>query len=211
MGFTNESLTSAWSTESHRNWLANDCQPNFWRDVTPDPRKHCGPYSPIVAKKGGQQKSPSQRQKHTVDRFHHDTIGAVAIDAQGHIASGTSTNGAAHKIPGRVGDSPIVGAGSYCDEEVGGAAATGDGDIILRYLVSYQAVENLRRGMSPEDAAKEVLGRIPRKFPTAQIGLVVVSSKTGVYAASCLNIDGGFPFMVAVGPAGVVKKVAKCI
>ena len=210
MGFTNESLTSDWSRESHLKWRQNNCQPNYWRAVTPDPQKSCGPYKPLSLKKKNSDHL-QQRRTHLVDRTHHDTIGAVAIDAQGRIASGTSTNGATHKIPGRVGDSPIVGAGSYCDQEVGGAAATGDGDVILRYLVSYQAVENMRRGMAPEAAAKEVLGRIPAKFPTAQIGLVVVSAKTGAYAASCLNIVGGFPYVVGVAPGGVQNKTARCI
>lgn len=64
----------------------------------------------------------------------HDTIGMIAIDIRGHIASGTSTNGAKNKIPGRVGDSPVIGAGSYADQEVGAASATGDGDIMMRFL-----------------------------------------------------------------------------
>jgi len=62
----------------------------------------------------------------------HDTIGMIAIDVNGRMASGTSTNGANHKIPGRLGDSPIAGSGSYVDQDVGAAAATGDGDILMR-------------------------------------------------------------------------------
>ena len=65
----------------------------------------------------------------------------VAIDINGKIAAGTSTNGAKFKIPGRVGDSPIPGAGAYADTNVGGAAATGDGDIMLRFLPSYQLIK----------------------------------------------------------------------
>lgn len=64
----------------------------------------------------------------------HDTIGMLAIDSRGRIAAGTSTNGANHKIPGRIGDSPIPGAGAYADQEAGAAAGTGDGDIMMRFL-----------------------------------------------------------------------------
>ena len=64
----------------------------------------------------------------------HDTIGVLAIDTKGHIAAGTSTNGAKFKIPGRIGDSPIAGAGAYADQEVGAAAGTGAGDIMMRFL-----------------------------------------------------------------------------
>lgn len=64
----------------------------------------------------------------------HDTIGVIAMDTNGHIAAGTSTNGAKYKIPGRIGDSPIAGAGAYADSKVGAAAATGAGDIMMRFL-----------------------------------------------------------------------------
>jgi len=64
----------------------------------------------------------------------------VAIDVNGSIACGTSSNGAAFKIPGRVGDSPIVGAGAYCETGVGGATGTGDGDQMMRFLPSFAAV-----------------------------------------------------------------------
>jgi N4-(beta-N-acetylglucosaminyl)-L-asparaginase len=61
----------------------------------------------------------------------------IAIDLKGHIAAGTSTNGAQNKIAGRVGDSPVAGAGAYADEEVGAAASTGDGDIMMRFVPRY--------------------------------------------------------------------------
>lgn len=75
-------------------------------------------------------------EKHVsyVNEENHDTIGVVAIDSNGHVAAGTSTNGAKNKIPGRIGDSPIAGAGAYADQKVGAAAATGDGDIMMRFL-----------------------------------------------------------------------------
>lgn len=66
----------------------------------------------------------------------------LAIDSQGHTAAGTSTNGANHKIPGRIGDSPIAGAGAYADQDVGAAAGTGDGDIMMRFLPRYPTSHN---------------------------------------------------------------------
>lgn len=64
----------------------------------------------------------------------------VAIDGNGSIACGTSSNGATYKIPGRVGDSPVAGAGAYCETGIGGATATGDGDQMMRFLPSFAAV-----------------------------------------------------------------------
>jgi len=82
----------------------------------------------MVTKKPDYRKNSfdSANKEHLVEG--HDTIGMIAIDSNGSIACGTTTNGATYKIPGRVGDSPIMGAGTYCQTGVGGAAATGDGD-----------------------------------------------------------------------------------
>jgi N4-(beta-N-acetylglucosaminyl)-L-asparaginase len=74
-----------------------------------------------------------------VDLDNHDTIGVVALDTRGRLAAGVSTNGQKYKIPGRIGDSAVTGAGAYADGEVGAAAATGDGDIIMRFLPRYLA------------------------------------------------------------------------
>lgn len=100
------------------------------QNVKPDATTTCGPYHP-------QMKLARTKFEHfssTSDENNHDTIAMIAIDIQGKIAAGTSTNGLRHKIPGRVGDSPIPGAGAYADQEVGAAAATGDGDIMMRFL-----------------------------------------------------------------------------
>lgn len=196
MGFTLQNLTSQWSAHNYKQWQTNNCQPNYWRNVQPNPNKSCGPYTPI---QGPTKTIITKREnKPKVNKHNHDTIGAVAIDTSGRIATGTSTNGMNHKMAGRVGDSPIVGSGSYVDQEVGGAAATGDGDIIMRFLSSYQAVENMRHGMSPRAAGEEALRRILQKYPDAQAGIVVVSTH-GDYGAACINIENGFPYSVASG------------
>lgn len=90
----------------------------------------------------------------------HDTVGSIALDAMGQLCVGCSTNGREFKIPGRVGDSPIAGAGAYGDQAVGGAVATGNGDIMMRFLPTYHAVELMRQGVSPENACKAAIKRI---------------------------------------------------
>jgi N4-(beta-N-acetylglucosaminyl)-L-asparaginase len=90
----------------------------------------------------------------------HDTVGVICLDAEGRLACGTSTSGWAYKHPGRVGDSPVVGAGLYCDGRVGAAVATGDGEEILRVCLSHLVVELMRNHMSPQvRCAESVLGK----------------------------------------------------
>jgi isoaspartyl peptidase/L-asparaginase-like protein (Ntn-hydrolase superfamily) len=79
----------------------------------------------------------NENESAAIELNNHDTIGMVAIDSDGHIAAGTSTNGMTFKIPGRVGDAPIPGSGAYVDKDVGGCAATGDGDVMMRFLPWY--------------------------------------------------------------------------
>nr|XP_020516591.1 N(4)-(beta-N-acetylglucosaminyl)-L-asparaginase-like [Labrus bergylta] len=127
MGFTAEDLTTNKSMNIFSQWLKGNCQPNYRKNMFPDPSTSCGPYKPRAMLR------QSKRLQHANTRS-HDTIGMIALDQNGHIAVGTSTNGLTHKVPGRVGDSPIVGAGGYADSSVGGAAATGDGDVMMRFL-----------------------------------------------------------------------------
>lgn len=110
----------------------------------------------------------------------------------------------------RVGDSPIIGSGAYVDQNFGAAAATGDGDIMMRFLPSYQAVENLRQGMSPDAAARDAIKRIALFYPHFQ-GAIVVATITGDYAASCYGLDT-FPYSVANPSLGnVTVEKATCI
>ncbi|KAF6173721.1 hypothetical protein GIB67_039611 [Kingdonia uniflora] len=113
-----------------------------------------------------------------------NTIDALVMDGIGHIAVGTSTNGATFKIPGRVGDGPIVGSSSYADTEVGACGATGDGDIMMCFLTCYQVVESMRLGMEPMVAAKDAISRIARKYPDF-VGAVFSVDKNGIHAGAC--------------------------
>lgn len=100
MGFRRESLVTADSANIWKKWQEKGCQPNFWStDVEPNPRTHCGPYAaPLTNEVAGMNNSSRRRQE--FGRRHHDTIGMIVIDGDGHVAAGTSTNGARYKIPG---------------------------------------------------------------------------------------------------------------
>lgn len=105
-----------------------------------------------------------------------------------------------------MGDSPIPGSGAYVDSDVGGAAATGDGDVMLRLLPSFVAVEAMRQGLSPQLAAQTAIDRITNKYPEFS-GAVVALDKEGVYGAACHGMDE-FPFSVgnrANGGVNIVK------
>jgi isoaspartyl peptidase/L-asparaginase-like protein (Ntn-hydrolase superfamily) len=128
------------------------------------------------------------------DFRNHDTIGMVAIDKNGDISAGCSTSGLAWKIPGRVGDSPIIGSGTYCDNKVGGAAATGNGDVMMRFCPTFLAVELMREGASPTEACIRSLDRILKKGVKPSACLVAVNKK-GEFGAAKIG-RSGFPYAV---------------
>ncbi|KAH7161669.1 asparaginase-domain-containing protein [Dactylonectria macrodidyma] len=165
-GFKTESLSTDKSTEQCLAWKEAQCQPNYRLNVSPDASSSCGPYVP-----------QSKGILRVAGQASHDTLSLIALHSDGTMAAGTTTNGASHKIPGRVGDGPITGSGSYVDGDVGGCGATGDGDVMMRFLPCYQAVENLRRGMSPTEAAEDAVIRMVRKYPDISSGIVVVNNK----------------------------------
>lgn len=130
-------------------------------------------------------------------KYNHDTIGMLAIDAKGNISGACTTSGMAFKLHGRVGDSPIIGAGLYVDNEVGGATSTGVGEEVIRNVGSFLVVELMRQGASPEDACKEAVRRIIKKKPQTakdiQVGFLAINKK-GEYGAYA--IQSGFSFAV---------------
>jgi len=103
----------------------------------------------------------------------HDTLGMLAIDQRGNLAGACTTSGMAWKLRGRVGDSPIVGAGLYVDNEVGAATASGVGEEMIRNAASFLVVELMRQGRSPMDACREAIDRVVRKRPEASKSLQV--------------------------------------
>ncbi len=111
----------------------------------------------------------------------HDTIGILALDTRSRLCGACSTSGWAFKMHGRVGDSPIIGAGLYVDGEVGAATATGHGELMLKTLSAFLIVEEMRRGATPQEACETAIQRIAKKFPeqverlNAQSGLLALS------------------------------------
>jgi L-asparaginase / beta-aspartyl-peptidase len=101
------------------------------------------------------------------------TVGAAAVDRAGHTAAATSTGGIMFKLPGRVGDSAVVGAGTYADDRAGAASATGSGEAILLAGLAKAAVDLLRHGMEPSAAARYALRQL-RERSEAQVGIVLV-------------------------------------
>jgi beta-aspartyl-peptidase (threonine type) len=113
------------------------------------------------------------------------TVNFIAVDARGHMASAVSTSGWGYKYPGRVGDSPIVGAGNYCDERYGGATCTGFGELAMRALTAKTAVDRLASGRSPDEVARRAIqdvNALERGDPAAMN--VVVLARDGRYASA---------------------------
>ena len=120
---------------------------------------------------------------------YHDTIGLLAIDSNGNLAGACTTSGLAYKMHGRVGDSPIIGAGLFVDNEIGAATATGMGELVIKTCGSFLVVELMRNGRSPKDACKEAVMRIVKKDPEnikRQVGFIAVN-KQGETGAYCLQ------------------------
>lgn len=127
----------------------------------------------------------------------HDTIGMIAMDNAGNFSGACTTSGMAYKMHGRVGDSPIIGAGLYIDNEVGGATSTGVGEEVIRIVGSHLVVELMRQGMSPAKACEEAVHRIIRRSPekskNIQVGFLAMNRK-GEYGAYALQ--KGFTYSV---------------
>jgi beta-aspartyl-peptidase (threonine type) len=106
-----------------------------------------------------------------------DTVGAVALDADGHLAAATSTGGTFNKHPGRVGDSPLVGSGAYADDRVGAVSATGDGEALMRIVISKSVCDFLDRGMTAQEAANAAVSLLAQR--TDGRGGVIVLNRQG--------------------------------
>jgi N4-(beta-N-acetylglucosaminyl)-L-asparaginase len=170
-GFKKEKLLTPESEKAWKEWLKT------------------AKYSPTI--------NIENKQHQPGSKYNHDTIGMLAIDAKGNISGACTTSGMAFKLHGRVGDSPIIGAGLYVDNEVGGATSTGVGEEVIRNVGSFLVVELMRQGLSPEDACKEAVKRIIKKKPETakniQVGFLAINKK-GEYGAYA--IQSGFSFAV---------------
>lgn len=178
MGFEETSLTNAISQKAWEDWAAKGERSSAW-----DPEQV-----------EGRESLPG-----------HDTVGTMAVDAHGNVCVGCSTNGRSFKLPGRVGDSPIAGAGAYCDNDVGAAIATGDGDVMMRFLPTYQTVELMRQGASPSEAATAALKRVTDKGYRFA-GAIIALSKTGAHGGAKMGW-GSDPVHYAVRDAAGASQV----
>ena len=145
------------------------------------------------AKKAWKEWKKEEKQKRPeINHENHDTIGMLALDANGNLSGACTTSGWAYKMPGRVGDSPIIGAGLFVDNEVGAACATGMGEAIIRIAGSHTVVELMRQGHSPQKACEMAVNRIIRKhddLENLQVGFVALN-KAGEYGA--FSVYAGF-------------------
>lgn len=131
-----------------------------------------------------------------VNRENHDTIGLVVRDADGRMAGSCTTSGMAYKIHGRVGDSPIIGAGLFVDGDAGAACSTGTGELVIRTVGSHTVVELMRQGVEPVEACRQAIRRILRFLTEPerhQVGFIALR-KDGAWAAA--GLQGGFTVAV---------------
>ncbi|HEX5483042.1 MAG TPA: N(4)-(beta-N-acetylglucosaminyl)-L-asparaginase [Terriglobia bacterium] len=144
--------------------------------------------TPESVKKWQEWKSNPDRQTFWLKSpKNHDTIGMVATDGKGHMAAGCSTSGLAFKIPGRVADSSLVGCGVYADDSVGGASATGDGDVMTNYCTSVSIVQFMARGASPQEACEEIMRWMVKADPrnrSVQAAVIAMNNRGEIGTAS---------------------------
>lgn len=153
--------------------------------------------APAINVESKQSHGPFAPAKLENGEWNHDTIGMVALDAKGNLSGSCTTSGAGFKMRGRVGDSPIIGAGLFVDNEVGACTATGQGEDVIRVAGSHTVVELMRQGLSPENACKKTIERIIKikgdKAKDIQVAFLAVNKKgeVGAYA-----IHKGFSYAI---------------
>lgn len=129
--------------------------------------------------------------------FNHDTMGTIALDANGDLSGMCTTSGMGFKMRGRVGDSPIIGAGLFVDNEVGAATSSGQGEEVIRICGTHLVVELMRSGLSPQEACKKAVERIikpnPERAKTFQVGFIAINKQGEIGAYS---IQKGFNYTV---------------
>ncbi|MCU1286766.1 MAG: twin-arginine translocation signal protein [Acidobacteriales bacterium] len=153
------------------------------------------------SEKAWKQWLTTAQYKPIINVENHDTIGMIAMDANGNLSGACTTSGLAYKMHGRVGDSPIIGAGLYVDNEIGAATSTGLGEEVIRIVGCHLVVELMRQGQTPEQACRTAVERIvkkqPQKSKDIQVGFLALN-KQGEYGAFCLQ--KGFNYAVYSNP-----------
>jgi len=179
-GFTKEpAVLSEDAKKEYEKWLIKS---EYKPSINIENKAQHGPFAPAFFDDG----SPN-----------HDTMGMIAMDSAGNLSGGVTTSGMAFKIHGRVGDSAVIGAGLFVDNEIGAATSSGVGEEVIRVCGTHMVVEYMRQGYTPEMACKKVVERIikrnPAKAKTLQVGFVAFNKK-GAYGAYA--IQEGFVYAV---------------
>ena len=175
-----EQKLSSDAQKNYDNWLKkSEYKPPA---INVESKKNHGPFAPAKLDNG---------------EWNHDTIGMVAMDTNGNLSGSCTTSGAGFKMRGRLGDSPIIGAGLFVDNEVGACTATGQGEDVIRVAGSHSVVELMRQGLSPEAACKKIIERIIKikkeKVKDIQVAFLAVNKKGQVGAFA---IHKGFSYAI---------------
>ena len=179
-GFAKESNMLSESAErAYQKWLEKS---KYQPEINIEKKKQNGPFAPPFFEDG----SPN-----------HDTMGLIAMDNNGDLSGAVTTSGMAFKVHGRVGDSPIIGAGLFVDNEIGAATSSGVGEEVIRICGTHTVVEYMRHGYTPESACRKAVERIvnrdPKKAASIQVGFIAINKK-GEYGAYA--IQKGFVYSV---------------
>jgi N4-(beta-N-acetylglucosaminyl)-L-asparaginase len=199
MGFTPQNLLTEKSRQDWLRWRANLNPGDAWLDHPDDVRVAAPTRPPRTSSRPAFRREAHESDTHLFRDEHgvahtYGTCNINAVTASGDIGSVTTTSGMAWKIPGRIGDSPIIGAGQYCDNDVGAAGSTGRGEANIKVCGAFLAVELMRQGMSPEAALLKVMERViamtekrlldPRGRPLFDLDFYAIN-KRGEWAGAC--------------------------
>jgi N4-(beta-N-acetylglucosaminyl)-L-asparaginase len=216
MGFKEQNLLTDDSRKAWLRWKAKLNPSDNWLDpVDSVPRRRITPAGPARPNRGEEPSEMHVYYDANGVPYTYGTINMNAVTANGDIASVTTTSGLSWKVPGRVGDSPIIGAGQYCDNEVGAAGSTGRGEANIKVCGAFLAVEFMRQGMSPEQALMKVMERViamtekrllnDKGRPYFDLQYYAVNKK-GEYSGACAY--EGAPFAVADAKGARIEQCA---
>lgn len=165
--------------KTYENWLKKS---EYKPVINVENKGNHGPFTPAQLESG---------------EWNHDTIGMVAMDAKGNLSGSCTTSGLGFKMRGRLGDSPIIGAGLFVDNEIGACTATGQGEDVIRIAGSHTVVELMRQGLTPEAACKKAIERIIKikkeKAKDIQVAFIALNKKG---QAGSFAIHKGFSYAI---------------
>jgi N4-(beta-N-acetylglucosaminyl)-L-asparaginase len=230
MGFPKENLLTEHSRKIWQLWKEFNSNQDWWGPGMADPGWK--PPAPLEESSVQDQPAPIPQlyalaaeigippadRMDAIQKVLHPPTGTIncsTVNEKGEMSSVTTTSGLAWKIPGRCGDSPIIGAGCYCDQDVGAAGATGNGEENIKVVGAHTIVENMRKGMSPEEAGMDTLKRIARNYNNDMTRIKYVSMvyyilrKDGAYAGvSMWSGAANHPITFAVNDG--TKRMENC-